>query len=331
MEIRKIQVTGGASFIVSLPKEWVKSQGIKKNDTVGIVARKDGSLLILPKISTEQVQKEKEFDTSKIEKPVYLFRLLVGAYIEGYNVIVVKSRNRIPPSLSKMVRKFVNSAIGVEIIEETSTSITIKDLLNPSEMPFDKAIKRMSSIVINMHKDALFALRHADELLSKDIIARDDEVDRLHWLISRQYNTIWKNPMLNELSGASSKKIANYSLMSRIIERIGDHAVAISKNNINLIGEKLEEEIINLILSAGDLAIKIFNNSMEAFYKEDMEAANKNIERISLLVTKCEKIGNIAFQQKGKKALSIGYIGESIRRVGEYSGDLAEYVINYLV
>jgi len=35
--------------------------------------------------------------------------------------------------------------------------------------------------------------------------------------------------------------------------------------------------------------------------------------------------------RRGKKALSIGYISESIRRVGEYSGDLAEYVINYLV
>ncbi len=331
MEIRKIQMTGGASFIVSLPKGWAKSQGIKKNDSVGIIARNDGSLLLMPKISSEQMQREKEFDVSSIEKPIYLFRMLVGAYIEGYNVIVVKSRDRMSPSLSKMVRKFVRGMIGLEIIEETSNSITIKDLLNPAEMPFDKAIKRISSIVSNMHKDALFALRHGDEALSRDIIARDDEVDRLHWLISRQYNAISKNALLAEPLGLSSKKIANYSLISRIIERIGDHAVAISKNNINLMGEKLEGSIIDLILSAGDTSIKIFNDSMGAFFGEDIGAANKNIERISSLVAKCEEIGNIALKQKGKKALSIGYISESIKRVGEYSGDLAEYVINYLV
>jgi hypothetical protein len=36
-------------------------------------------------------------------------------------------------------------------------------------------------------------------------------------------------------------------------------------------------------------------------------------------------------KQKGIIAVSMGYIEESIRRVGEYSGDLSEYVINYLV
>jgi hypothetical protein len=36
-------------------------------------------------------------------------------------------------------------------------------------------------------------------------------------------------------------------------------------------------------------------------------------------------------QQKGAIAISLGYIEESIRRTGEYSGDLAEYVINYLI
>ncbi|HDN50295.1 MAG TPA: phosphate uptake regulator PhoU [Thermoplasmatales archaeon] len=331
MEIRKIQLTGGASFIVSLPKEWAKSQGLKKNDSVGIVARNDGSLLLIPKISSEQTQREKEFDASSIEKSIYLFRMLVGAYIEGYNVIVVKSRKRMSPQLRETVRKFVRGMIGLEIIEEASNSITIKDLLNPAEMPFDKATKRISSIVSNMHKDALFALQNGDEALSKDIIARDDEVDRLHWLISRQYNAISKNILLAEPLGLSSGKIANYSLISRIVERIGDHAVAISKNNIHLAGEELEKAVIDLIVSAGNTSITIFTTSMEAFFDEDIEVANKNIECTASLVSKCEEIGNIALEHTGEKALYIGYIGESIRRVGEYSADLAEYVINYLV
>jgi len=36
-------------------------------------------------------------------------------------------------------------------------------------------------------------------------------------------------------------------------------------------------------------------------------------------------------QQKGITALSVGYIVESIRRVGEYSQNISENVINYLV
>jgi len=36
-------------------------------------------------------------------------------------------------------------------------------------------------------------------------------------------------------------------------------------------------------------------------------------------------------QQKGIVAISIGYIADSIRRIGEYAEDISETVINYLI
>ena len=54
MEIRKVQVTGGSSYVITLPKEWVKSMEIQKNDPVGLIAQPDGTLLITPKPSGER-------------------------------------------------------------------------------------------------------------------------------------------------------------------------------------------------------------------------------------------------------------------------------------
>ena len=45
----------------------------------------------------------------------------------------------------------------------------------------------------------------------------------------------------------------------------------------------------------------------------------------------CEKINTLALQQESAIAISIGYIVESIRRIGEYSEDISETVINYLI
>ena len=45
----------------------------------------------------------------------------------------------------------------------------------------------------------------------------------------------------------------------------------------------------------------------------------------------CEEINTLALQQKGIVAISIGYIIESIRRIGEYAEDISENVINYLL
>ena len=64
MEIRRIQMTGGSSYIVTLPKEWIKSLNIKKNDQIGLITQSDGTLLVTPKIDREQTQRVREFDVS---------------------------------------------------------------------------------------------------------------------------------------------------------------------------------------------------------------------------------------------------------------------------
>ncbi|MCD6448352.1 MAG: phosphate uptake regulator PhoU, partial [Thermoplasmata archaeon] len=221
--------------------------------------------------------------------------------------------------------------IGQEVVEETNNSITIKDLLNPVEMPFDKSIRRMYLIVKNMHKDAVSILKNRDKTLAEDILSRDNDVDRLHWLIARQHNIVSKDVNLARKMGITAEKVANYFLISRIIERIGDHAVRIAKNILNFIDEKVDEKIIDTIEAASNCALEIFDKSMESFTERDMKSANKNIDSLTELVSLCEKINTIALQQKGAIAISIGYIAESIRRTGEYASDISECVINHLI
>jgi phosphate uptake regulator len=55
------------------------------------------------------------------------------------------------------------------------------------------------------------------------------------------------------------------------------------------------------------------------------------MESVVKLESLCEEINTLALQQKGIVAVSIGYIVESIRRIGEYAEDISENVINYLV
>src|SRR4030042_5150531 len=96
MEIRRVQLTGGSSYIITLPKEWIKSLHIKKNDPLGIHIQSDGTLLLTPKITQEQLQKVKEFDVSHISKPTYLLQQLIGAYISGFTTIKITSPTRLP-------------------------------------------------------------------------------------------------------------------------------------------------------------------------------------------------------------------------------------------
>ena len=331
MEIRRVQMTGGSSFVVTLPKDWVQEMRIKKNDPVGLIVQSDGTLLVTKNTTDEPLQRVKEIDSSHITDPAFLFRILIGTYISGFNVVRITSKQRFPPFVRSVVRDFTQMTIGQEVVEETDTQISVKDLLNPAEMPFDNTIKRMFVIVKNMHGDAIVAIETHNRNLANDVINRDMDSDRLNWLIARQTNRFMNNSGLSRKMEISVGMVMYYNLISRIIERIGDHAVRIVENAQPIIDMDLDKKITTSIRKASNLSMEIFDRSIISFFNTDLKEAHKNIESITSLENICGDISNMALKQETMAAISISYIAESIRRSGEYAGDISENAINYIV
>lgn len=324
-------MTGGASFVVTLPKDWAEGQKIKKNDPVGLIVQPDGTLLVTKKITEEPIQRIKEIDCNSITDPAFLFRMLIGAYITGFNVIRLTTKLRFSPFVRAGVRDFTQMTIGQEVVEETETVIAIKDLLNPAEMPFDNTIKRMFVIVKNMHEDAITALETHNKGLAQDVITRDMDADRLNWLIARQTNMIMQNASLSRKMGISPGMAMYYYMLSRIIERVGDHAVRIAEHAMPIIGTEIDKKILIAIKKSSTMSLEIFDRSIVSFFNTDMKEAHRNIESIHALENICGDINNMVLKQDTLLAINVGYIAESIRRSGEYAGDISETVINLLV
>ncbi len=331
IETRKVQQTGGSSFIVSLPKPWIVKYGIEKNDSVGIISQPDGNLLITPKIDSEDVLKSKEIIADEYKDYNFLFRVLIGAYIMGYSRITIKSSKKFDPAIRDCIMSFKQIAIGPEIIEETNNYIVMKDLLNPKELPFASSIKRMYILVEGMHNDAINALKKKDKEMAEDVIKRDNEVDRQHWLVARQSNIILKDIILSQKMGIKFEDANHFQSMSRFLERIGDHAVKIAKNVIKIIDKKIDDEIIEKIANISALSLELLNMSLEAWLQKDISIANDNIEAIAKLTDDCEKINTDGDHIDVGAYIAISYIVESIRRTGEYSTDISEIIINSLV
>jgi phosphate uptake regulator len=235
------------------------------------------------------------------------------------------------PQVKMTVRKFTQTTIGQEIVEETDTQILVKDILNPAEMPFDRTIKRMHIIVKGMHEDIMIAIQRNDNKLAEDVLLRDNEIDRLHWLVARQHNIILQNVSFAEKMGITIELATTSFLISRIIERIGDHVIRIAKNAVNITNKKIEDQVIEKLETASQLSLDIFNKSITSFLRRDVETANETIELVKKLETKLKEINKLALKQRGEHVISLGYVVESIRRIGEYSADISENVINHLV
>lgn len=331
MEIRRVQKTGGASYVITLPKEWVNSHHIQKNDPIGMISQTDGTLLVTSQMSSAQKDREKILNLSEQTNNTHLFRSLIAAYIAGYDTTKITSTQRIKPQIRTTIRNFTQTTIGQEVVEETDTTITIKDLLNPTEMPFDRTIKRMHIIIKNMHEDVLRAIEKNDKKLAQEIIDRDNDIDRLHWLIARQSNIISRNVSLAEKMNVTIESTAIFHLISKIVERIGDHVAKIADNALTIDNQHLTKDLIDNIHTTSDYAMQLFTRSITALLRRDIERANKTIDDAKTLIKKCKELNEYAQQERGENAIRLGYILESTKRIGDYSADISENVINYVI
>lgn len=99
IETRKVQQTGGSTYIISLPKQWAEKVGIKTGTRVSIQAQPDGKLLINPVIEGRSI-KTKRIDVTGCGAKA-LERDIIAAYLHGYDMIELFFRKGYSSNRSK--------------------------------------------------------------------------------------------------------------------------------------------------------------------------------------------------------------------------------------
>lgn len=325
MELRRIQITGGSSYMVTLPKDWADSVGLKKNDTVSLVPQADGSLTLFPggKESSEK-RSRKIIPVDSTTDTDFLYRQLVGAYIAGHDTIEITSEDNIMGNIANVVSTFTQTSIGIETIDETENSIIIKDVMDPGEIKPSKSVDRMKVLTRNMLNDILTASETGNTETLSSMHDRDREVDRIHWLISRQVNMHQKDITMSSKMEMNLCDITRCNLVSRHIERIGDHAVFLAKNLRCILSESnvtIDKELI----SVGREIISLFVNSVETWNKKDMQEANACIIKANSLINGPIKLYRSPNERHNS---ATEMILTSMRRIAEYSIDISEIAIN---
>jgi len=93
-------------------------------------------------------------------------------------------------------------------------------------------IPRMAVIAQDMLRDALDAYVRRDTLLAQNVLDRDDELDALKTMVFRELMT----HMLND--PATIEPSLDLILISRHLERIGDHATNVAEDVIFMVSAK---------------------------------------------------------------------------------------------
>ena len=330
METRKVQLTGGSTFTISLPKSWATEVGIKKNSIVGLIPQTDGRLVVTPFINEEPEVKRKIFDESDLLDFDRTLRCLVGAYVMGYDHMEIRTNERLSHEVRKAIRTFSDTVIGPEIVDDSLNCVSLTDLSDSRKLTFDKSVRRMYLIVNAMLESLEIAILKNDRAMAEEVIDRDRELNRLNWLVARQYNKLMREPQLVETLGTSKERGLNLMLIARIQERIGDHADRIADNIISL-ERGLSKKKANGLVEALKASQHAYDNAMRSLFKKDMELANVSMNQVGDAVALCDALTEELSFDKGADTLNYAYMIESTQRIARYSKDISEAVINILV
>ncbi len=274
MELRKVQTSKSGTYFISLPKRWAEKNGIKRGSVIATSETADGRLIIDPGYNRERVP------LITVTKPSpHLERDIIGKYLLGYDVIRIEAKDRINIKDRERVKKTSSKLIGLEIIEENHANIVLQCLLEPSALPPDKILRREQSISLSMHKDAVTALIEGDVQLAHNVIDRDDEVDRLYFLLVRILRTIIQNPYLSEKLNIYPIDCLDYRLASSLVEAIGDLSAQIAQHTIDLGGTRLDDEISKALLRLHGLVYEAHQDAVTSFLTCNVTLANSVRER----------------------------------------------------
>jgi len=97
-------------------------------------------------------------------------------------------------------------------------------------------------VVRSIIQDACSYIRETIEIPMDQLVREDDSVDRVYFYTIRVLNKIAEGYMEVEDEKIDIKTLLAYRSLSKLLERIGDHAVNIALNTSKLRVEKILQE-----------------------------------------------------------------------------------------
>ena len=228
MNARKVLEMGGGTLLISLPKDWARRNGVKKGATVAVDELSARKLIVRP--IEDVIDKPKEIEVEYPGEDLSeVINDVTGAYLLGFDVIRIAGKKVISREDRARLKATIARLVGLEIMDEDSKRVTVQFLLASSAIIPEKIVKRMSSILDGMLKDIAEGLTKGDAKLLALVAERDDEVDRLYFLLVRTIRATIMRPEISESYGLSPVDVLDYRVLASFLESVGDAVAELSK------------------------------------------------------------------------------------------------------
>jgi phosphate uptake regulator len=347
---RRVQSTGRGSYIISLPKEWIKDLGLEKGSEIAFNLDTDSTITLVPRKIKERIG---ELDSSKLKEyninvdPTEenlnpTLRKIKALYVISADIIRIHFKGAKDATKSKNeIKKFArNTLLGAEIINETQDEITLQTLIKHTEFPIEKAVRRMAIIALSSNRDTILALKNQKTEFFESVINARNDANRLGLYIIRQLKFGISRNMFRELGFKTPKEFLLYRIIVNDIKNITENALNIINNLSNLkkqvdedlifIKDPLDEEVYLQILKFNSKVHDLFEETLRAMFKREYNDAEKIISKRGTFIPLENELIRLTTNKKldPNTAVIFRLVMDSSRRILDYSQDIAELTLN---
>jgi phosphate uptake regulator len=326
METRKIQLTGGSTYTVSLPKEWASDHEIEAGTQVDLFPHIDGSLVLRASQRQNEESSKIQIDATQLTER-NLIRVVQASYMAGYDVIRLVASTEFSSRDRRAVRTTAQNLIGLEPVQETETEVVLKSLLDASDVSIRQSLVQLQYTAVSMHEDATEAVVSRDDDLARQVQDRDDEADRLFGMIERHFQRALTDLEEIDALEVSRPTLFDYYTTARQLERVADHAVKIA-----MIASHLEETLLSELQD--DLA-PLANQSRDivkdatSVLLEDatVTTAYETLEICDDVTDDITALDRALYEDGTSGGYHLTLVLDSLIRTAEYGGNIAETAI----
>ena len=281
MPLRSIQIVGGASYVVTLPKEWVKRYGISKGSKVLVEEGVNGELIVLP-AGVKRSLKSTILLKGEMQA---ILREIFASYLEGYDEIEILGEKGkiIGRAERKAIKNSLSRFLGMEVVEEESNRIVLKCFLDTSALDPRELFSRMKGLVSSMFDDLFRAIRMESKELASLIVDRDDEVDRIYFLIVRLVRKASQDSYLMKVLKTNPIELIDLRVAAMLLELIADRIAELADlfrfGKSLPISRHIEKEFLDLE-----------RDSIESVLRKDVTLAMRTKDKSQKLVGELSKL-----------------------------------------
>ena len=190
----------------------------------------------------------------------------------------------------------------------------------------EAALQEEGALVLRALRAALNALEQGDTELADEVIAFDDEIDRLYVEIAHGIESL----LARQTPVASDLRLVLAILHNTLhLERMADYCVTVAKLTKLVAGAEADTELVRVLVEMGERAEEMTRVALDSFGNRDLAGA-QSLVALDELIDRSNRrfvervIDMLADPARREWILRMVVVSRTLERIGDHAVDIGE-------